>query len=50
MPGLNVSNKLITFQVWSTADVKSREANKEFDKMHTTYENVAKVLKNMLDT
>jgi hypothetical protein len=40
MPGLNVSNKLIAFQVWSTADVKSREANKEFDKMYTTYENV----------
>jgi hypothetical protein len=40
MPGLNVDNKLIAFQVWSTADVKSRDANKEFDRMYTIYENV----------
>lgn len=39
-PGLIVANKLIAFQVWSTADVKSRDANKEFDRMYTIYENV----------
>ncbi|MDP3558691.1 MAG: hypothetical protein Q8T03_15060 [Bacteroidota bacterium] len=40
MPGLDASNKLIAFQVWSTTDVKSRDANKEFDRLYTIYENV----------
>jgi hypothetical protein len=40
MPGLDCSNKLLVFQVWSTTDVKSRDANKEFDRMYSIYENV----------
>jgi hypothetical protein len=37
-PEINMDNKLIAFNVWSTDDEQSRETNKNFEKAYTVYE------------
>lgn len=38
LPGVDVSNKIISFVSWSAADVQSREVNKEFNRVGVIYQ------------
>ena len=37
-PEINLENKLIAISFWTSSDLSSRDTNKQFNKVYTTYE------------